>query len=169
MMEAMAKAYLALLGAILISLNAAASPYDELSSLDPTVRSKAAQQIREQHLFHPSPRNWWKWSLASLKRGQSGKEALAALQASGVAENFSPTYLDSFSSGVIGFRLDDTWMLKIAFQSGRVVKWKLVSELRVVMVFPPPGYNGDWWVYRVDGHCVILYFIDGVSTSPLKT
>ena len=163
MIAAVTRRLLPLIFAGFVATQARATPLGNLASPVPQIREAAAEAIRAQGLYHPTPSPAWKSKLGFLKQGAGIQETLSKLEAMGV-----PGVSASFgglSTGTCIFRVDDTWELFVSFQGGQFLRAHLVSLPRTVRVQPPLGFTGCWSVYRIDGTRELQYYIDGRQTG----
>jgi hypothetical protein len=140
-----------LLGAALAvgTIHAQATPLSDLSSPSQEVRTRAAELIRDNHLYKATPRAPWDEMTSTFKEGDSLQDILKRIQKKGISPLAT---VDMFpASGVFGFQLDDSWELKCAFKNSQLIEYKIVEEPKQIWVEPPAGYNGFWRVYRIDG------------------
>jgi hypothetical protein len=81
----------------------------DLCSQSPEVRSRAAEVIRDNHLYRPTPRDLWDKLATGLKVGEAFPDVINYLHKRGVALQLPASFPPS--NGVLNFRLDDSWVL----------------------------------------------------------
>jgi hypothetical protein len=140
------------------------APVDDLASPDPDVRAHAAQMIREQHLYQPTPRDRWDKLAASFRVGETPAEALKQVQQAGFATSFPPQVWDNtHPNEVRGVLLDDCWILEFHFGPTGLSECWVRDNPREILVSPPAHYSGTWHTYRIDGYGISRLYIDGKS------
>jgi hypothetical protein len=144
-----------------------ADPFADLASPSEDVRSHAAQIIRDQHLYHPTPRTTWDELSTSLKKDESTQDLVDAMHKKGIAPDITA---DIFSRPAIySFQLDDSWRLNCVVSDSQLHRWEIIEEPRTIMVSPPANYSGHWHVYKLDGTPVSLDYEDGHRLGPLTS
>jgi hypothetical protein len=136
--------------------NGLGSPFDELSSVVPSVRSQAAETIRTEHLYKPSSNKAWSEMVAILKNEKSSDAILKTLHGYGAVSDIGLN--DLRVNGVYTFRLDADWALRCAINQAEFDDFRLINEPKEIWVEPPPAYTGLWRCYRRNGDPMPLVY-----------
>jgi hypothetical protein len=139
-----------------------ASPFDDLASISPDVRSKAAEIIRARHLYHPTASLPWKRLIERVRTGES----MQALSRYLSAHDIVIPVLAEEGSFEFSIQLDRSWALFCVVDNSTVIKVRLENRPKAVPVSPPTGYHGFWRTYRVDGHTAFLKYYDSRLPQP---
>lgn len=129
----------------------------DLCSQSPDVRSKAAEFIRDNHLYKSTPRHPWEKLAAGLKIGESVPEVIDYLHKRGIALKLSTL---SRTNVVIHFPLDDSWVLLCAINHAVLTEYGIYEEPRETIVVPPPQFSGFWYTYRINGEAMRPCYYD---------
>lgn len=133
--------------------DACASPLSDLSSPSQEVRDRAAELIRDQHLYHSTPRAPWDKLSALLKVGEGMKEVLEKIHKRGPGHDipFDVLFGDLPPTTAVTLPLDESWVISCRFIDSKLVNWEILDEPREILVDPPSGYTGFWRTYRPNG------------------
>jgi hypothetical protein len=151
------------------SFSVAASPLDDLGSSSSEVRARAAQMIRDNHLYRPTLRAPWDELAQSFRKGEEGGDFLKSLQEKGACllvtpDDFKPGHLPP--SAVMTLPLDDSWSVESVFANYQLLAWKLIERPKEIFVPPPAGYTGRWRTYRINGEGISHYYLRGLYVGP---
>ncbi len=145
-----------------------ASPLTDLSSPSPDVRKKAAEVIRENHLYTPTPREPWDKLVSSIKQSDSLADVLVLLtKANGDMPPLKPS--DFPPQGGITLRLDESWAFSCTYVGSQIIHFKLIELPKEVVVPPPSGFSGCWRTYLLDDSPVLHWHDHGYSVGPPET
>jgi hypothetical protein len=120
---------------------------DDLASPDPQVRRRAAEKIRDQHLYHATPREPWDRLAADLRVGMSAEQIIPILRQRGL----DLTAQDFAYNAIYKFPLDESWVLACAIDNSVLTQFRVMEEPKEIRVDPPASYTGFWLTYRIDG------------------
>ena len=134
--------------AIASSSSIHATPSDDLSSSDQSVRDKAAAALRVS--YQSIPESKWMPLLNELKKGLSNKEVRAILLPYNVTEGGGAAGGGAYSTT---FRLDSEWSVCCAFtqKDDILFKRELNHSLSGVVVPIPKDFTGRWVTYFPNG------------------
>ena len=139
---------------------AKSDPVSDLASPSQEVRIHAAQLIRDNHLYKPSPRAPWDEFASTFKIGDSAQTIVGRFHKKGLVPFLTG---DAFAfRGVHHIPLDDSWVLLLAINDSTLTEYKVVEEPKEIRVDPPDGYSGFWHTYRINGERANLdYYVKG--------
>jgi hypothetical protein len=135
-------------------MRAQASPVSDLGSASQEVRMRAAEMIRDQHLYKATPRAPWDEMTSSFTTGVSAQTIITRLHERGAAPRASA---DDFKAGMLTVRLDDWWTLTCVMKDSQLIEYRIVEKPNEIAVEPPAGYSGFWRTYRINGKLAGLY------------
>ncbi len=126
-----------------------ATPSDDLSSPDQSVRDKAAAVLRVS--FQSIPESKWLPLLDKLKNGLSYKEVRAILLPYNVTEGGGAGGGGAYTNS---FRLDKEWAIVCAFtyKDHILFNRELAHALERVEVTTPKDFTGRWVTYFTNGN-----------------
>jgi hypothetical protein len=127
----------------------------DLDSSVPEVRMRAAEMIRDNHLYKATPRAPWDHMTSTFNVGDSLDTIIARLHHFGVVPWADAKVFAH--PGEWRVPLDQSWALDFTMGDSMLIKYKVVEEPKVVSVEPPPGYSGFWRTYRINGCLAHLY------------
>jgi hypothetical protein len=140
---------LSLYFAIALSSPIHATPSEDLSSPEQSVRDKAAEVLRVS--FQKIPESKWIPLLNKLEKGLTNKEVRAILLPYNVIEGGGAGGGGAYSNS---FRLDNEWSISCSFTQKDYILFtrELIHSLNRVDVPKPKDFTGRWVTYFPNGN-----------------